>query len=198
MASSSDARSDDASNKRVSQPFALVGHVLVNIGTFNIGLAQNLMESKQNTTQTVPNIRRIVAKGFEEANLHLLNLCEVGAHKKGLPAHGYNSGITDGALMQGEYGSRAIQAYMAIWHAVGASQPGGVSLKAVEEFEVFAFASSEICDAQLVLTKYTVTANACVGVGMLFSGQLHIRNPHAQRSPTTCTKQLWFGKPYAS
>ena len=49
MASSSHARGDDATTERVSQPFDCVGEASVNIGTFNLGLMQNLIESKKST-----------------------------------------------------------------------------------------------------------------------------------------------------
>ena len=75
-----------ASTKRVSQPFECVARVKVNVGSFNLGLHQLQIESTRFPTSTLPNFRRIIAKGFEEGDLHLLNLCEVGGHKQGLPA----------------------------------------------------------------------------------------------------------------
>ena len=82
MAYSSDGMTADASTERVSHQFVAVGEVPVNIGTFNLGLMQNAIESKKFQTQTLPNFRRIVAKGFELGDLHQLNLCEVGGHRK--------------------------------------------------------------------------------------------------------------------
>ncbi len=75
MASSS--FDDDASPERVSQPFVKSGHVEMNIGMFNLGIAQNQ---------------------FEEGEVHLLTLCEVGGHKQGAEAGGGNTkSITDEA-----------------------------------------------------------------------------------------------------
>ena len=123
--SSSDARSGHASSKRVSQPFACSDHVPVNIGTFNLGLYQDQINSKGFPKKTLANFRRIVAKCFEEADLHFLSLCEVGGHKQGLSTQMTTpSSITDGALKQGEYNSSATQAYMSIWHEAGDSQAG--------------------------------------------------------------------------
>ena len=61
--------------------------------------------------------------------MNLLNLCEVGGHKQGLPARHIDPAIVvDDALTKDEYGSHAVQAYMSIWHKAGHSHPGGTSL----------------------------------------------------------------------
>jgi len=151
---------------------------------------QTQIESKDFSKKTLANLRRVVAKGFEEGDLHLLNLCEVGGHKQGLPAvHCHASNITDQALKEGEYGSCATQNYMSIWHETGASQPGGVSLKLSQEPEVFTLAASVALEPQLVLSSYAVTTNVSEGEGMLFVGQLHIRTPNGKKSPTNQTKK---------
>ena len=47
----------------------------------------------------------------------LLNLCEVGGHKQGLPACCIEAdSVVDGALTKNESGTHAVQAYMSIWH----------------------------------------------------------------------------------
>ena len=68
--------------------------------------------------------------------------------------------------MKDEYGSRAVQAYMAVWHEKGASQSAGVSLKPTHKSEVVALSSSPSLEAQLLLTSYAVTANGNVGQGI--------------------------------
>ena len=190
MASSSDSRSGDVNPKRVSQPFACVARASVNLGTFNLGLAQNQIEIRNFTKGTLANFRRIVAKGFEEGELHLLNLCEVGGHMQGLPAASCDpSCVTDQALNPGEYGSSATQAYMAIWQETCASQPGGVSLKPMQGPSVFELTSSPASLHQLVLTTYAVTKNASAGEGLLIVGQLHIRTPVGKNNPRTASKK---------
>ena len=107
----------DAGTKRVSEPFEIVDRASVNVGTFNLGLYQSQIESKNFETGTLRNFRRIIAKGFENGELHLLNLCEVGGHKQGLPACCIEAdSVLDGALKKDEYGTHAVQAYMSIWH----------------------------------------------------------------------------------
>ena len=92
--------------KRVSQPFEDVAQVKVNVGTFNLGLHQLQIESTRFPSSTLPNFRRIIARGFKEGDLHLLNLCEVGGHKQGLQAECIQpESIVDGILVKDEYGT---------------------------------------------------------------------------------------------
>ena len=102
-----------------------VGVVSVNIGTGNLGLHQNQIESEgfQKGGRILWKFQSIVAKCVEEGELHKLNLCEVGGHKQGLAAiHCDASNIVDGALKANQYGSRAEQAYLSVWAEAGASQ----------------------------------------------------------------------------
>ena len=55
-----------ASTQRVSQPLRFVGHVPVNVGTGNLGLDQNQIDSKRFPKHTLRNFQRIIAKCFEE------------------------------------------------------------------------------------------------------------------------------------
>ena len=52
----------------------------VHVGTFNAGTDQNMLRLSKHTG----NLRRILGKGVEEGDLHLLGLCEIGGHKQGL------------------------------------------------------------------------------------------------------------------
>ena len=64
-----------------------------------------------------PELGSAFKSGFEEGDLHLLNLCEVGGHKQGLPACCIEAdSVVDGALTKNESGTHAVQAYMSIWH----------------------------------------------------------------------------------
>ena len=149
-ASSSDSWRGNAGTKRVFQPFEFVDRVKVNVGSFNLGLHQSQIQAKNFQTSTLKNFRRIIAKGFEEGELHLLNLCEVGGHKQGLrdcciEAHS----VLEGALKNpNEYGAQAVQAYMSIWHNTGDSHPGGTSLTK-QDVRVKSLESSSVaCDPQ--------------------------------------------------
>ena len=183
MAAASAARSGQTSTKRVSQPFGCVARVPVRVGTFNLGLHQEQIGSTQFPRKALKKVCRVVAKGFEEGNLHLLNLCEVGGHKQGLEANNISpSRVTDGALVQG-YGSQTKQAYLSIWHERGAQQPGGVSLNPLQSVEVHPIPATLPFDAQLVVSTYAVTKYASKASGILICGQLHIRAPNDMKSP---------------
>ena len=166
-----------ASSKRVSQPFERVATVEVNVGSFNLGLEQPQIESRHFPKRGLLNFRRIIAKGFEEGDLHLLNLCEVGGHKKGLSAsHITAASVVDGVLTKGEYGSHVVQAYMSIWHETGHSHPDGTSVTQKEMF-VKDLVSSSACEPQLVVSTYAVKTHGLQAEGILIVGQLHIRTP---------------------
>ena len=105
-ASSSDSWSGNAGTKRVFQPFEFVDRVKVNVGSFNLGLHQSQIQAKSFQERTLKNFRRIIAKGFGEGELHLLNLCEVGGHKQGLQAECIQpDSIVDGVFLKDEYGT---------------------------------------------------------------------------------------------
>ena len=71
-----------------------------------------------------------MGKAFEEGDLHLLGLCEVGGHKQGLKTAGIcPQDLVDGVLAEKEYRAAAMQAYMSVWHEAGAAKPDGVSLQ---------------------------------------------------------------------
>ena len=54
------------------------------MGTFNIGIEQAMLRGRDH----LRNFKRILGKGFDEGDLHLLGLCEVGGHKQGLEKAG--------------------------------------------------------------------------------------------------------------
>ena len=179
-----------ASSKRVSQPFERVATVEVNVGSFNLGLEQPQIESRHFPKRGLLNFRRIIAKGFEEGDLHLLNLCEVGGHKKGLSAsHITAASVVDGVLTKGEYGSHAVQAYMSIWHETGHSHPGGTSVTQ-KEMLVKDLVSSSACEPQLVVSTYAVKTHGLQAEGILIVGQLHIRTPSGKSVIITTKKRI--------
>ena len=128
-ASSSDSWRGNAGTKRVLQPFELVDRVNVNVGSFNLGLHQSQIQAKSFQTSTLKNFRRIISKGFDIGELHLLNLCEVGDHKQGLRDCCIEAdSVLEGALKKDEYGAQSVQAYMSIWNKTGDSHRDGTLL----------------------------------------------------------------------
>ena len=169
-----------------------VGEVAVKMGTGNLGLHQNQIESNgfQRDGKILQNFKRVIAKCFDEGELHNLNLCEVGGHRQGLEAiHCEASSIIDGALQANHFGSCAQQAYMSVWVEAGVSDWDGTKLNPVGEPVVIALAPETIMDPQMVLTTYMVTTCLQHGQGALVVGQLHIRTPHNEKSPSIKTRQ---------
>ena len=156
----------------------------LNVGCFNIGIAQEALRKPIH----IENFRRILGKGFEEGHLHVLGLCEVGAHKQGIKSAGIQPmDLIDGVLKKG-YNADSMQAYMSVWHEAGAAQPGGVSLQLCEQTCVAL--TSPALDPQLVIWDFKVTAHGHRGkVGRFVQGQLHIRTPHREKTPTQTTKK---------
>ena len=159
--------------------------VNVQVGCFNIGISQEMLSVDKH----IKNFKRILGKAFDEGDMHLLGLCEVGGHKKGLKTEGIHpQDLIDGVLNEKEYGAEAIQAYMSVWHAVGAAQPNGVSLQLAESPTSVKLTSPAL-DPQLVICDFRVTAHGHDGkVGRLVQGLLHIRTPTGQNALSEATK----------
>ena len=178
----------------VSQPSRAekLGEANIRIGTFNVGVVQTQIlgqKFEKPGSGGLDNLRRIVAKTFEEGDLNLLTLCEVGGHKLGLGKSPYDAiCLLEKTLEQGEFGVSAPQNYVSIWHKHGASQRGGVSLRHIEE-EVIDLDRLITSEPQLVLTTYAVTTNASAAEGFLLVGQLHIRIPSAGTHPNISTRK---------
>ena len=101
-------------------------HVQVRVGTFTVGIDQNLLGEKEHQRK----LSHIMAHGFAEGDLNLLSFCEVGEHDKGLEAVPIRpAALIHGVLAAGEYDAVSLQAYMNVWETAGATQPGGVSLQ---------------------------------------------------------------------
>ena len=117
-------------------------------------------------------------KGFEEGDLHLLGLCEVGYHRQCLKKEGIHpQNLIDGVLAEEEYRAAAMQAYVSVWHEKGASKPSGMSLHLLEP-PVCVARTSPALDPQLVILDFRVTAHGHDGkMGRLVQGLLHIRTP---------------------
>ena len=136
------------------------------------------------------NFQRILAKGFEEGDLHLLGLCDVGEHRQGLKTvRIHPQDLMDDVLAPNEYSADAQGAYMSVWHEAGAAQPGTVLLRLLEEPTCVTL-SSRALESQLVIWDFRVRAHGHGGkVGRLLQGLLHIRTPSDQRRLSETTKK---------
>jgi hypothetical protein len=141
------------------------------------------------------NFKRVLAKACDLGGFHMLFLCEVGGHKKGLAAAGVNpQDLLNGVLAQNAYMAAAEQAYMSVWQTSDAPelphvQTGGLCLTQVSNAQVHAL-QSDITDPQLIVRTFKVTATKHRGhFAYLVVGQLHIRTPEHKKSPTTTTRK---------
>ena len=162
-------------------------HVEVRVGTFTVGIDQNLLGEKEHQRK----LSHMMAHGFAQGNLNLLSFCEVGGHRQGLEAVPICPGaLIDGVLPGGEYDAASLQAYMNVWDTVGATQPGGVSLRPATDPTVVELSSSAL-EPQLVIFEFFVTAQAHPGmIGCLLHGLLHIRIPHGKKVEDTIKRML--------
>ena len=155
--------------------------VRLNVGCFNVGIHQPML-LKENHKKS---FRHLLAKSFEEGSLHLLGLCEVGGHRKGLnelgiPAHE----LLPEALPVEEFRVAIIQNYMSVWHQAGTARCGGVSLKLREAADIVQLTSPAL-EPHLVILDFSVTAQGHDGKeGRLVVGQLHIRTPADKHTPS--------------
>ena len=161
--------------------------VHVNVGCFNAGIFQDMLLKERHKH----NLRRILRQSFEEYGLHLLGLCEVGGHRKGLnelgiPAHE----LLPEALPVEEFRVAIIQNYMSVWHQAGTARCGGVSLKLRGAADIVQLISPAL-EPQLVILDFSVTAQGHDGKeGRLVVGQLHIRTPADKTTPSYKTTDV--------
>ena len=162
-------------------------HVEVRVGTFTVGIDQNLLREKEHQRK----LSHMMAHGFAQGNLNLLSFCEVGGHRQGLEAVPICPGaLIDGVLPGGEYEAASLQAYMNIWDTAGATQPGGVSLQQAQKPTVVELNCSGF-QSELAIFEFFVTAQAHPGmIGCLLHGLLHIRIPHGNKVNDTIKRRL--------
>ena len=165
--------------------------VQVRVGTYNVGMVQEMLDKERHQN----SLRGVIAESFIGGDLHLLSLCEVGGHMRGLQdLHISPLDFINGVLRDGEYHAAAVQAYMNVWHQAGAAQPGGVSLQLSRGPTCVQLRSHLAADPQLVIFDFHVTAEKHPGMmGRLVHGVLHIRSNRrhtpSRRQRTMVTRQ---------
>ena len=165
--------------------------VQVRVGTYNVGMVQEMLDKERHQN----SLRGVIAESFIGGDLHMLSLCEVGGHMRGLQdLHISPLDFINGVLVDGEYDAAAVQAYMTIWHQAGAAQPGGVSLQLSRGPTCVQLRSHLAADPQLVIFDFHVTAEKHPGMmGRLVHGVLHSRSNRrhtsSRRQRTMVTRQ---------
>ena len=158
--------------------------VRVNLGCFNVGLGQDMIPKDKHQT----SLGRVIAKGFMEQDLHILTLCEVGGHKKGLEKTFVQAQTIVSTALTQHYKATSWQAYMATWQAARElSDENSVWLSLRDKPEDHEL--SHTTNPQLVIMAFTIDAAQHPDKqGLLMSGQLHIRQPN-QGSTSLATKK---------
>ena len=155
----------------------------LNLGCFNVGLEQDMIPKDHHQS----NLIRIIGKGVGDQDLHLLNLCEVGAHKEGLEHSNVRPEDLVSQALTRHYKARSCQAYMATWQAEDEPEDeNSVTLKLMGDPEVVELGSA--VEPQLVISVFSIDAAQHIEKhGLLISGQLHIRSRN-KRKTTAATK----------
>ena len=157
--------------------------VRLNLGCFNCGMDQAMLSKAVHEK----NLGRVIAKGVGEQDLHLLNLCEVGGHKKGLDESKKHAQKIVSEVLKRHYKAISCQAYMATWQAEEEPDDAtSVTLTLVGQPTVLEISAS--VDPQLVIMVFTIaSAEHRDKHGLLISGLLHIRSPTGQK-PSKATR----------
>ena len=159
--------------------------VRLNLGCFNCGIVQDMLSKDVHTK----NLSRVIAKSVSEQDLHMVTLCEVGAHKKGLEISKVSAQDLVSQVLSRHYKATSCQAYMATWQAEDEpTDDTSVTLTLVGEPEVVELGSSRL-EPQLVIMVFTIVAAKHRDKhGLLISGNLHIRTPRDHK-PTIKQKK---------
>ena len=100
------------SNADASQPGGLPT-VRVNLGCFNCGIDQYMLSKISHRK----SLSRVIAKGVDEQDLHILTLSEVGGHKEGLHESTISAQDLISQVLTRHFKAISEQAYMVTWQA---------------------------------------------------------------------------------
>ena len=111
-AQSSDAVSTAAGSTADASQLGGLPTARLNLGCFNVGLLQDMIHKPVHQE----SLSRVIAKGVQEQDLHLLTLCEVGGHNKGLnhTASPVRAQQLVSRVLE-TYKATSLRAYMATW-----------------------------------------------------------------------------------
>ena len=76
-----------SSSNSVPQPAGKANVVSLRIGSFSVGILQEML-AKKHTCNCLLKLQNIILTCVEEAGLDIMNFCEVGGHKQGLKSAG--------------------------------------------------------------------------------------------------------------
>ena len=142
---------------------------VVRIGSFNVGVPQSMLTSKNQETY-LKKIEDIITLCVQDRGLHIMNLCELGGHLEGLPSAGIDA--RDMQIFQGLKAPSVMvnSNYLTAWGFDADTTQFG--LKPREASKEFTLNCSK-CEPQLVVHSFYNDA----GIRLML-GNLHIRIPH--------------------
>ena len=150
------------------------------IGSYNVGVDQNMLLSRK-ACKYLSKAEDIISTCVQDGVLHIMNFCELGGHRQGLPAAGINA--QDFKIFLGpEAPFVSVNSnYLTAWGFVADTTQFGVKLaKPSKTHELLSWHG---CEPELVVHTFEV------GVGVrLILGNLHIRIPHGVQVSKTFRK----------
>ena len=158
--------------------------VRLKLGCFNCGMHQDMVPHQRHTT----SLKRVIAKGVHEEDLHMVTLCEVGGHKQGLPPMCAQDLVSE--VLSEHYKAISCQACMTTWQAT--TEPAddtGVTLTVLAGPEVVELSSPALEPQLVVMVCAIAAAEHPDKHGLLISGNLHILTPTGQKTPTKATRK---------
>ena len=148
--------------------------VTMKIGTFNCGIMQTMLQSKNNG-KIIADLNRIIATCAIDAQLDIFSMCEVGGHRQGPLEAGINLKTLD-VVRKGANISES-QNYVSSWNLnEGIVNPsinhGVLRVRQLREPVVISLDRSIAPDPQLQVQIFSFG-----GMATLVQGNLHIQTP---------------------
>ena len=176
--SSGDASQLAGSSGDASQ---LAGVQSIRIGSFNVGVHQDMLTSK-NWRKCLRKVEHIIRTCVQDVGLHIMNLCELGGHLGGLAQAGISEFDMD--IFQGSAAPfvDVNSNYLIAWgFGADANQLG---VRPAFRTQII-WLRSTVCEPELVVHIFAIGAGV-----VLIQGNLHIRVPHNARVSTVLRKRI--------
>ena len=147
----------------------------INIGSFNIGIYQDMLTCR-GAQEYIDQTEDIITTCVKVGRLHIMNLCELGGHRQGFAAANINA--LDMRIFRGTAAASVSvdSNYLTAWGFDADTPQFGV--RATRPSKTF-WLTSKVCEPELIVHAFEK------GVGLrLILGNLHIRVPHEKKVKT--------------
>ena len=163
-----------AGRRGAASPRGRLPTVQLRLGCFNCGMDQKMLTKEK----WLAKLRRVIGFGVIEGGFHLLTLCEVGGHGRGLSKSPHaNAQSLVRQVFDRPFQAISEGAYMATWLGEpGPDDDTSLTLTLTGRPKVVQLDVDG--NPQLVMMVFTIAHRNHPGKqGILISGQLHIRTP---------------------